>query len=129
VTVLAVSSDSGQATQTLTYTVQPDNAFTTTPPTAGKHGKLSFGLKLPGAGRVRVTETTAGGKRVTIASTSKDVTGERTLHIALKPTKPARALLAGLKKGETLAAKLTISFTPKKGVTRTSTVTGIALKP
>jgi hypothetical protein len=140
-TFLAVSLDAGQTNQDFTYTVQPDNHFTVSTPKPGKHGKLAFGLKLPGAGSVSVTETTAGGKKTTIASKTTTVKGKKTLKLTLAPSKSAAKLLAaltgGTKKGgkkktkqnPTLAAKLTISYTPKHGVKRTQTVKGIQLQP
>jgi hypothetical protein len=128
VTVLAVSLDGGQTTEDLAYTVQPDNAFTSHTPSAGKHGKLSLWITVPGAGTLTLTETTATGSK-TIASTTTAVTGARTARIVLKPSKAALKLLAVLKKGQTLRAKLTVSFTPKHGVKKTSVIKGIELRP
>jgi hypothetical protein len=142
VTFLAVSNDAGQTSQDLTYTVQPDNHFTVSTPKPGPHGKLSFGLKLPGAGAISIVETEAGGKHATIAATTTSVHGAKTLHVELKPNAAGQQILAALRSGSkasgaqkstktkapALAAKLTISFTPKHGVKNTTTVKGIALK-
>jgi hypothetical protein len=133
-TFLAVSLDSGQVIQEETYTVRPDNRFTVSTPRPGKHGKLAFGLKLPGAGSVSISETTAGGKKTTIASTTTTIKSAKTLHVTLAPSKAAAKLLAALKGAKkqtnaTLAAKLTISYTPKHGIKRTRTIKGIQLEP
>jgi hypothetical protein len=132
-TFLAVSLDGGQTNQDFTYTVQPDNQFTVSTPKAGKHGKLSFALKVPGAGKVSVTEVEVGGKHATIASTTSSIHAAKSVHLVLTPSQAAAALLAGLKRGSnkhaSLAVSLRISYTPKHGVKRTQTVKGIQLEP
>jgi hypothetical protein len=128
VTFLAVSSDSGQTTEDITYTVRPDNRVTASTPRTGAHGRLSLALKVPGAGRLSVIETEAGAKHATIASATVSVGAAKTLRLTLKPTRAASKLLAALTKGETLPAKLTIAFTPRHGVKASTTVGGIALK-
>jgi hypothetical protein len=101
--VQATSVDGLVTTETVDYTVLPDNHFTLRGVKAGGHHTVSFVLRLPGAGRA-VAVLSHG--RHTLARRVVRVSRRRTLHVTLS------APVAG-------PARLTVTYTPKGGVAAT----------
>jgi hypothetical protein len=134
-TVTATSSDGVTSSAAYDYTVLPDNRFTVSDVTAKGGGALTLKLKLPGQGRVTVSET--GPRRTRFAGFTRRVSDAASFTVRLTPTAAGRRLLAPVtvKKGKkktttipTVKVTLTITFTPKGGVKKTITERGIVLK-
>ncbi len=115
-TISATSADGLVTTDTINYTVLPDNVITASHVKATSSGAVSLQLAVPGPGKLTVSE---------LAGTTTLGTLIRTLtagHKALKLTvKPSTAPAAGTK------VKLQITYTPKGGVKRTLVKSGIAI--
>ena len=107
--VSAASISGLVTTDTIDYTVLPDNRFVLSKLKARK-GVLSFTLKLPGAGRVTIAELRG---RATLTRRTLTIRGRRTLPVRL-----------GRESGR---VTLVVAYTPKRGVTRTLTKRGITL--
>lgn len=122
-TVSASSIDGLVTTQTIDYTVLPDNRFTISKPKPRTGGTLSFVLSLPGAGKIKVVEL-AG--KTTFGEYSGSVNGKRKLKVNVKPTPHGSALLSA---GATPSQRITlqVTYTPTGGVKRTVTKRGIAV--
>jgi hypothetical protein len=137
-TVTATSSDGMSTTDTFNYTVLPDNRFTVSTVQAKSGGALSFQLRLPGAGAVKVVELAP--KNVSFGTFTATVAQERTLKVTVKPTPAGKKLLVApvatkTKTGTTtkkaapikVKVKLEVTYTPKGGVKKTVTKRVIAL--
>ncbi|MGP0048053.1 MAG: hypothetical protein ACLPZR_04275 [Solirubrobacteraceae bacterium] len=120
--VAATSVDGLVTTDTINYTVLPDNKFTITKITPKTGGALGFELALPGAGKVAVRELAAG--KVTVGELTLTVAAKRELKVTVVPTPAGTALLSG---GTPVKVVLQVSYTPKGGVKRTLEHRGIAL--
>ncbi|MGO9959691.1 MAG: hypothetical protein ACLP50_27565 [Solirubrobacteraceae bacterium] len=120
--VAATSVDGLVTTDTINYTVLPDNTFTITKITPKTGGALGFELALPGAGKVAVRELAAG--KVTVGELTLTVAAKRELKVTVVPTPAGTALLSG---GTPVKVVLQVSYTPKGGVKRTLEHRGIAL--
>jgi len=120
-TVSATSVDGLVTTDTVNYTVLPDNHFTISKVKPKQGGALGFQLALPGAGKIKVVEL-AG--TTTFGSYSASVSGERKLNVTVKPTPSGDALLTA---SNSVRVTLKVTFTPKGGVKRTVSRRGIAL--
>ena len=114
-TVSATSVDGLVTTDTVDYTVLPDNRFTLTKVTGKTNGALAFELTLPGAGKIKVVEL--DGKTTFGTYT---VSGKRTLHLTVKPTARGRSLLtASSATKPSVKVTLEVTYTPTGGVKRT----------
>jgi hypothetical protein len=126
--VTATSGDSLVVQENVDYTVLPDNQYTVSGVTAKKGGVVTVKLKLPGAGKVAVSERVDG---VAFSSVSVSAHGAKTLTVTLKPSKAGRKLLAKLarqKHPPKLTAKLSVAYTPTGGRQKTTTVGGVKLR-
>lgn len=121
-TVSATSVDGLVTTDTISYTVLPDNRFTVSKLKPRHQGVLGFQLALPGAGKVIVVEL-AGFK--TFGRYSAGIDGKRKLNVTVKPTATGRALM---KTSPSAKVTLHVTYTPTGGVKRTLTRRGIVLK-
>jgi hypothetical protein len=121
--VTATSTDGLSSTDTFNYTVLPDNRFTVTPVAHKSGGTLSFGLGLPGPGKIKVLEL--GPHHVTFADDTTRVATKRTLRVKVKPTPAGKALL---EKGGMAKITLQVTYTPKGGVSKTLTKRAIVLR-
>ena len=120
-TVSATSADGLVTTDTVNYTVLPDNRFTISKVKPTTAGALTFALALPGAGTVKVAEL-AG--TATVGSFTGRVNGKRTVHVTLKPTPQGTALLTA---STSVKVALKVTYTPKGGVKRTVVKHGVTL--
>ena len=113
--ISATSVDGLVTTNTIDYTVLPDNRFTVSrvKPLAG--GALSFVLALPGPGRIKVRELAAGGQ--TFATTVTTVHRKRRLTVTVAPASAAGPATITLEVG----------FTPVGGRKRTVVRRGISV--
>jgi hypothetical protein len=121
-TVSATSADGLVTTDTIDYTVLPNNRFTLAKLTPKRRGALGFQLALPGAGKVKAVER-AGRKTVGAYTTS--VSAGRKLNVTVAPTAAGKALLTA---GTPAKVTLEVTYTPTGGVKRTLTRRGIVLK-
>lgn len=120
-TVSATSVDGLVTTDTVNYTVLPDNHFTISKVNPKPGGALAFQLALPGAGRIKVLEL-AG--TTTFGSYKGRVSGKRKLTVTVKPTPQGTALLTA---SNSVKVTLEVTYTPNGGVKRTVSKRGITL--
>jgi len=119
-TVSATSADGLVTTDTINYTVLPDNRFAVSHVKPGNGGVLGLHLALPGAGRLVISERSG---TTTVGSYTRRLTAARKIVVTLRPTVAGRALIGA---GATRVT-LTIAYTPHGGVRRTVTRRGILL--
>jgi hypothetical protein len=100
--ISATSVDGLVTTDTINYTVLPDDRFSVSHIKSLAGGTLSFVLALPGPGKVDVREIAAGQ---TLATTAKTVHRKRRLTVSLAPSSAAGAATVSLQ----------ISYTPTGG--------------
>jgi hypothetical protein len=116
-------------TDTVDYTVLPDNRFTVSQVKPQAGGLLAFALKLPGPGRVTVRETAPGSTgRVTFGQATLVVARARRLHVSVTPSAQATQLISALAAAGTAqgpVVRLAVTYKPKGGRSRTVTVHGI----
>ncbi len=118
--VFATSITGLVTTDTVNYTVLPDNRFTVTKIKAAKGGKLSFLVALPGAGKLQVTELDG---KTTVAKTLFKVHRQETKRLSVSLDANGLRLLA---KGA-FKVRLSVIYTPTGGRARTVTVRGVKL--
>jgi hypothetical protein len=123
--VSATSDDGLVTTDTINYTVLPDNVFTIAKVTPKSSGSVVVQLALPGRGKVQALalagKTTFAKATVKVAGTINSTTGiprKVTVKVTLAPTPAGTALLTA---GTATSVKLEISYTPTGGVVRTLT--------
>jgi uncharacterized repeat protein (TIGR01451 family) len=121
-TLSATSADGLIVTDSINYTVLPDNQIVVTTLKPRKNGDITVDIKVPDKGKLVGLVTTGTTK---FASWALSVRGATTLHATLKPSPAGKALLT-TKRGK-LTLKLKLSFTPKGGKTATTTVGGLKL--
>ena len=85
--ISATSVDGLVTTDTINYTVLPNNHFTVSKVKSLAGGALSFVLSLPGPGKINVHELAAGGR--TFAATVTRVQRKRRLTVIVAPTSAA----------------------------------------
>ena len=96
--------------------MQPSNRFTVTKVRAKRTGRITFTLKLPGAGRVQVIQTVARGKqRTTFARRTLTAVRAQTLTVATTPNAQGRRLVRG--RGR-VVLRLEVTYTPTGGTAR-----------
>lgn len=121
--VSAISADGGVTTQTIDYTVRPDNRFKLTKLKAQKGGSVSFAITLPGPGKLSVIERT-GSKRLN--ATKLTLKRARTVRLTLGPGASGARLL---KQNTKVSVRLKVQFTPTGGLPRTITTGAVRIKP
>ena len=120
-TVSATSADGLVTTDTVNYTVLPDNRFTISKVKPKHAGALGFQLALPGAGAIKVVEL-AGS--TTVGSYTGRVNDRRTLNVTVRPTPRGTARLTA---SASVKVTLKVTYTPKGGVKRTVIKRGVTL--
>lgn len=121
-TLAATSADGLTVTDTVNYTVLPDNQIVVTAVKLHKNGEVTLDIKVPDKGKLVGLVTTGTTK---FASWTHSASGAATLHATLKPSPAGNALLT-TKRGK-LALKLKLSFRPKGGKPATTTIGGLKL--
>ncbi len=121
-TLAATSADGLTVTDTVNYTVLPDNQIVVTAVKLHKNGEITLDIKVPDKGKLVGLVTTGTTK---FASWTHSVSGATTLHATLKPSPAGNALLT-TKRGK-FALKLKLSFRPKGGKPATTTIGGLKL--
>jgi len=139
-TVTAISADGAVVSQTVNYTVRPDNRFTISHVTGHANGSVDFRIKVPGPGRVAVLESaptanlaakgpvlTPGSGRFAFGQASVKVRAARTVHVTVTPS--ARGI--GLVKSHhsTVLIRLAVVFTPTGGIGRKVSIGGVFIAP
>lgn len=123
-TVDATSVDGLVTEKTIQYTVLPDNRFTVGHVKVVPSGALHLTLALPGPGTVRIVATSGP---TTFARRIRRVTAKRTLRLTVAPTAAGATLARVLGGGQALHLRVSVSYTPKGGITRTVTVRDVAV--
>jgi hypothetical protein len=131
--VSAISADGAVTTQTIDYTVRPDNRFTVSKIKPHANGQVSFTAKVPGAGKL-VATLSRGHTRLGQVKLTLDSDGSSA--VVVKPGPALRRLLQRAAQSThprgrpaTVVVALTVTYTPTGGKPRTETFRGIALKP
>jgi hypothetical protein len=119
--VTATAGDGSTETASMPYTVSASNAFTFSKIAVHTKGLITFTLKVPDAGALRILEK-AG--KLTLASATRFAKGAATLRIRLSLSKRERKLLSK----HSIKATVRITFTPIGGHPRTQQRSGVRLK-
>jgi hypothetical protein len=121
-TISATSADGLVVTDTINYTVRPDNQITVTHVKADKHGAVSFEVKVPGRGKLVALETAS---KVAFGAWTDQVNGAKVLHVTVKPGAKGQKLLKT--HPSKLTVSLTLAYTPKGGTKSTKKIGGIKI--
>jgi uncharacterized repeat protein (TIGR01451 family) len=114
-TVTATSLDGGVASDTVFYSVAPDNRFTVTKRRGRPDGSIEFVVKAPGPGRITVLEK-APGARFVFARATAQARRAGKLHLTISPTARGRRTV---QHSQRLRVTVTVGYTPKGGTLRT----------
>ncbi len=123
--ISAISNDGAITTQTIDYTVLPDNRFTVSKLTGHTGGQVTLKVKLPDAGKLTAT-LLRNGK--TLGQTVRGSQSDGTQSVTIKPNAAFRKAIRTALKAKhpkPISLKLTVSFTPffgKAGKVYTSTL-------
>ncbi|MGZ4218527.1 MAG: DUF7933 domain-containing protein [Solirubrobacteraceae bacterium] len=128
--VSAITADGSVVTQTIDYTVRPDNRLTITHAKTTRSGSVSFSVKVPGPGKLSVLEsaptanlaavTLSPGKgRFAFARLTRHVGSAGTLRLTIKPDSEGARLVKN--HHSAVVIRLAVAFTPKGGLGRTIT--------
>jgi hypothetical protein len=128
--VSAISSDGAIVTQTIDYTVRPDNRVTITHVKTTRKGNVGFSIKLPGPGKLSVLESaptanlaavnlSPGKGRFGFARLTRKIGSAETLRLTLKPGSEGARLISA--HHSAVVVKLAVAFTPKGGQARSVT--------
>jgi hypothetical protein len=126
-TVTSTSSDGLSTTDTFNYTVLPDNRFTVTTIKPKSAGTLSFKLRLPGPGKIKVVELAL--HNVIVGKGTVSVGAQRTVAVKISPGPAGRALLRKAKSTQSKPPRISlqVTYTPKGGVAETVVKRGLTL--
>jgi hypothetical protein len=134
-TVTAVSDDGQVTTQTIDYTVLPDNRFVIRSIAPRKNGAVTLALQLPGPGRVQVLETaptaniaaalTVGAGRFSFGQLTRKVGAAGRLKLTVAPAARGRRLVA--KHRHAVYVRVVIAYTPTGGKTRVRSIGAVRI--
>lgn len=114
-TVTATSLDGGVASDTVFYSVGPDNRFTVSKRHGHADGSIDFVITVPGPGRITVLEKVPGA-RAAFARATRSVRGaRRRLHLTILPSTRGRQ---AVQHGHARRVTVTVGYTPKGGTLR-----------
>ncbi|HUB04026.1 MAG TPA: hypothetical protein VMA76_03100, partial [Solirubrobacteraceae bacterium] len=116
-TVTAESRDAGVSSDTVFYSVAPDNRFTVARIKPGAEGSVRFEVKVPGAGRISVVEKARHGGKFVVARAGATAARATTIRVLVKPGRRGRTALTA---GHALAVTLEVTYTPNAGSGRTA---------
>jgi hypothetical protein len=128
--VSAITADGSVVTQTIDYTVRPDNRITITHVKATRSGTVSFSVKLPGKGKLSVLESaptanlaavglSPGKGRFAFAKLSRNVGSAGTIKLKIRPDSKGAALVNN--HHSAVVIRLAVAYTPKGGSAHTIT--------
>ena len=137
-TVTATSDDGQVVSDTVNYTVRPNNKFVVSHIQAHVGGSVSIQIAVPGPGKIQLLESapnahtakvparlSAGSGRFVFASKTIKVNAARTIHVTLTPDAKGANLLQAQSKA---VIRLLTAYTPTGGLERTASFYGIDLK-
>ena len=127
--VSAISNDGAITTQTIDYTVLPDNRFTVSKLRGHTGGQVTFKVKLPDAGKLTAT-LVRNGK--TLGQAVVKAKSDGTQQVTVKPNAAFRKVIrTGLKAKhpKPIAVKLTVTFTPFLGKAGKAYTSTLKIKP
>jgi hypothetical protein len=114
-TVTATSLDRGVASDTVFYSVAPDNRFTVTKRHGHPDGSIDFVVNLPGPGRITELEKTPGA-RFAFARATALARHAGKLHLTIRPSPRGRRVMQS---GHAVRLTVTVGYTPRGGTVRT----------
>ena len=137
-TVSASSADGQVTTETVDYTVRPDNHFALSKIKPSSNGSVGFAIVLPGPGTASILESArSGGRWFTFAKLSLRAGHAVRKRVVLKPDVRGARLVTALsaaRKSQSsanakplLSLRLVVVFRPKGGRARRETVHGIRI--
>jgi hypothetical protein len=128
--VSAITADGSVVTQTIDYTVRPDNRVTITKVKTTRSGRVSFSIKVPGPGKLSVLESaptsnlataalSPGKGRFAFAQVTRHVGAAGTLRLTIKPGSKGARLVKNHRSA--VRIRLAVAYTPKGGLARSIT--------
>lgn len=114
-TVTATSLDGGVASDTVFYSVAPDNHFTLTRRHGDSDGSIDFVVKVPGPGRITVLEKVPNARFVFARATQRARRAGK-LSLTIAPSPRGRQ---AVQHGHSVRVTVTVGYTPKGGAQRT----------
>jgi uncharacterized repeat protein (TIGR01451 family) len=128
--VSAITADGSVVTQTIDYTVRPDNRITITHVKATRQGAVTLSVKVPGRGTLAVLESaptanlaaaalSPGKGRFAFARVTHHVGSSGTLRFTIKPGAKGERLIKN--HHSAVVIRLAVAFTPKDGLARSIT--------
>lgn len=127
--VSAISADGAVTTQTIDYTVLPDNRITVGKPAGHADGTVTFRVRVPDVGKLTATLTHSG---TTYGQLVVKQTTQGSSRYELKLNAKGRKLLrkaAKAKHPKPVAFKLTVTFLPAFGKVGTPATSAVTIKP
>jgi hypothetical protein len=122
-TVTATSLDGGIASDTVFYTVAPDNRFTVRPAPPRRDGSIQLRIEVPGPGAIDAVETIPGRHPLVVGRAKAPARRAGNLRLMIGPNALGRQ---ALQRQRSLHVSLVVGYTPKGGTRRTVRVTFVA---
>jgi hypothetical protein len=119
-TVTATSLDGGIASDTVFYTVAPDNRFTLGRAHVGSDGSIAFTARVPGPGTITVLESAESHPFARGLATARRA---GTLRLIIPPNASGRL---AVRRGRVKRVSVTVAFTPRGGTRATKRFSFVA---